>query len=80
MFDRHADRRKGIAAYTWVPWRSDRRKRQDGLSDAQSHPPPEQGPFVRRPDDVTPGTPVGDARAAVVTGLSLRAATRAAEA
>jgi|GEM_PF-316253 len=36
--------------------------------------------IVQRPDDVTPGTPAGDARAAVVTGLSLRAAARAAEA
>ncbi|APG89249.1 ISSod11, transposase (plasmid) [Sinorhizobium americanum CCGM7] len=34
--------------------------------------------MVQRPDDVTPGTPAGDARAAVVTGLSLRAAARAA--
>jgi transposase-like protein len=31
------------------------------------------------PNDVTPGTPAGGARAAVVTGLSLRAAERAAE-
>lgn len=36
--------------------------------------------IVQRPDDVTPGTPAGDARAAVVTGLSARAAARAAEA
>lgn len=36
--------------------------------------------MVQRPDDVTPGTPAGDARAAVVTGLSARAAARAAEA
>lgn len=34
--------------------------------------------MVQRPDDVTPGTPAGDARAAVVTSLSLRAAARAA--
>lgn len=34
--------------------------------------------MVQRPVDVTPGTPAGDARAAVVTGLSLRAAARAA--
>ncbi|ACM29264.1 IS1595 family transposase [Rhizobium rhizogenes] len=30
--------------------------------------------IVQRPADVTPGSPAGDARAAVVTGLSLRAA------
>jgi ISXO2-like transposase domain len=36
--------------------------------------------MVQRPDDLTPGTPAGDARAAVVTGLSLRAAERAVEA
>jgi transposase-like protein len=35
--------------------------------------------MVQRPTDVTPGTPAGDARAAVVTGLSLRAAERAIE-
>ncbi|MES0170835.1 IS1595 family transposase [Mesorhizobium sp. M0027] len=35
--------------------------------------------MVQRPNDVTPGTPAGDARAAVVTGLSLRAAERAVE-
>jgi transposase-like protein len=35
--------------------------------------------MVQRPTDVTPGTPAGDARAAVVTGLSLRAAERAME-
>ncbi len=34
--------------------------------------------MVQRPDNVTPGTPAGDARAAVVTGLSLRAAAGAA--
>ncbi len=35
--------------------------------------------MVQRPNDVTPGTSAGDARAAVVTGLSLRAAERAVE-
>jgi ISXO2-like transposase domain len=35
--------------------------------------------MVQRPTDVTPGAPAGDARAAVVTGLSLRAAERAIE-
>ncbi|WP_435655829.1 IS1595 family transposase [Brucella pituitosa] len=33
--------------------------------------------IVQRPTDVTPGSIAGDARAAVVTGLSLQAATRA---
>ena len=33
--------------------------------------------IVQRPADVTPGSIAGDARAAVVTGLSLRAAARA---
>ncbi len=33
--------------------------------------------IVQRPTDVTPGSIAGDARAAVVTGLSLRAVTRA---
>lgn len=33
--------------------------------------------MVQRPADAAPGTPAGDARAAVVTGLSLRAAERA---
>jgi transposase-like protein len=35
--------------------------------------------IVQRPVDIVPGTPAGDARAAVVTGLSLRAAERALE-
>ena len=35
--------------------------------------------MVQRPNDITPGTPAGDARAGVVTGLSLRAAERAVE-
>lgn len=35
--------------------------------------------MVQRPNDVTPCTPAGDARAAVVTGLSLRTAKRAVE-
>jgi len=35
--------------------------------------------MVQRPNDVTPGIPAGDARAVVVTGLSLRAAERAVE-
>ncbi|TIP18343.1 MAG: transposase [Mesorhizobium sp.] len=35
--------------------------------------------MVQRPTDVTPGAPAGDTRAAVVTGLSLRAAERAIE-
>ena len=35
--------------------------------------------LVQRPEDVTPGTPAGDARAGVVTALSLREAARAAE-
>jgi len=35
--------------------------------------------MVQRPNGVAPGTPAGDARAAVVTGLSLRAAERAVE-
>lgn len=35
--------------------------------------------MVQRPADAAPGTPAGDARAAVVTGLSLRAAERAIE-
>jgi hypothetical protein len=35
--------------------------------------------MVQRPTDVTPGAPAGDARAAVVTGLSLRAAEHAIE-
>jgi transposase-like protein len=33
--------------------------------------------IVQRPTDITPGSSAGDARAAVVTGLSLRAAVRA---
>ncbi|CAH1662336.1 hypothetical protein CHELA20_40037 [Hyphomicrobiales bacterium] len=35
--------------------------------------------MVQRLTDVTPGTPAGEARAAVVTGLSSRAAERAIE-
>jgi hypothetical protein len=35
--------------------------------------------MVQRPADAAPATPAGDARAAVVTGLSLRAAERAIE-
>jgi hypothetical protein len=35
--------------------------------------------MVQRPSDIVPGTLAGDARAAVVTGLSLRAAERAIE-
>ena len=35
--------------------------------------------MVQRPSDIAPGTPAGDARAAVVTGLSLRAAERTVE-
>ncbi|WP_027038688.1 IS1595 family transposase [Mesorhizobium ciceri] len=62
------------------------RKRPDG-------PPPGRGrkgqantekapvmAMVQRPTDVTPGTPAGDARAAVVTGLSARASERVIEA
>ena len=33
--------------------------------------------IVQRPADITPGSTAGDARAAVVTGLSLRAAVGA---
>jgi hypothetical protein len=47
-----------------------------GLPNAQKTP---VMAIVQRPDDITPGTPAGDARAAVVTGLSLCAAARAAE-
>lgn len=36
--------------------------------------------MVRRPTDVMPGTPAGDARAALVTGLSVRASERVIEA